>query len=412
MKTFTGWEYLLIDAANAFGKDKLTFEKRIEWATAHLQELESLAEQADSKPLFIKAVMAIRKAQKGIPTGHLVGFDAVCSGIQIMSALTGCVSGATATGLVNPDVRADAYTELTKEMQKLLGPGFNVSRADAKDALMKSFYGSRTEPIAIFGVGTPELNAFYKAAYVVAPGAWGLLQELLASWKPMALSHEWKLPDGFDAKVRVMQTVETRIEVDELDHATFTYQYKENLGSAKGLSNVANVVHSIDAYLLRCIHRRCNYDEIAVMFASDLIGVEINKRALGMGGKWANVDNKLPYYLEQYDRSGIADVVILPYLTSNGIGLLSTEHLLALQEIVKGMLSYKPFEVVTIHDEFKAHGNNLNYLRQQYINVMAQLADSELLSDILGQLHGKSGKYEKLSENLSELIKKSSYAIC
>ena len=80
MKCFTGYQYLLIDAANAFGKDKLTFEKRLEWANSVLPDMESLAEQADSKPLFIKAVMAIRKAQKGLPTGHLVGFDAVCSG--------------------------------------------------------------------------------------------------------------------------------------------------------------------------------------------------------------------------------------------------------------------------------------------------------------------------------------------
>ena len=80
MKRFTGWEYLLIDAANAFGYDKMTFEKRLEWATCYIDDLETLAKVADSKPLYIKAVMAIRKAQKGIPTGHLVAMDAVCSG--------------------------------------------------------------------------------------------------------------------------------------------------------------------------------------------------------------------------------------------------------------------------------------------------------------------------------------------
>ena len=312
MKTFTGWEYILIDAANAFGKDKLTFEKRLEWTNSVLPDMESLAEQADSKPLFVKAVMAIRKAQKGIPTGHLVAMDAVCSGVQIMSALTGCISGARATGLVDPDVRADAYSELTKEMQKILGPAFTVSRQKAKDALMKAMYGSKAEPIAIFGEGTPELNAFYKAAYTVAPGAWGLLQELLASWQPMALSHEWKLPDGFDAKVKVMQVVETRVEVDELNHSTFTYQYKENVGSKKGLSNAANVIHSIDAYVLRCIHRRCNYDLDVVQFAEELIEAELVKRNLGIDAPGNRENKELSYYVDQYRRSGIADVVILP----------------------------------------------------------------------------------------------------
>lgn len=41
-----------------------------------------------------------------------------------------------------------------------------------------------------------------------------------------------------------MQKKEARIEVDELDHATFTYYYYENEGSKTGLSNAANVVHS------------------------------------------------------------------------------------------------------------------------------------------------------------------------
>ena len=80
MQTFTGYQYLLIDIANQYGHDKMLFEDRIQWATEHLQELETLSDRAECQPLYIKAVMALRKAQKGIPTGHLVGFDAVCSG--------------------------------------------------------------------------------------------------------------------------------------------------------------------------------------------------------------------------------------------------------------------------------------------------------------------------------------------
>src|SRR5690606_23338731 len=105
MQTYTGWEYLLIDACNHYGGDKLLFEQRIEWATVNLDVLEDLTSQVKPKdrPLYIKAVMAIRKAQTGKPTGHMVGLDAICSGIQLMSVLTGCIDGARATGLVDPD---------------------------------------------------------------------------------------------------------------------------------------------------------------------------------------------------------------------------------------------------------------------------------------------------------------------
>lgn len=242
MKTFTAWHYLLIDVANAFGLDKEIFEKRIEWAEENLDQLEALTDKAETKPLYVKATMAIRKAQKGIPTGHLVGFDAVCSGVQIMSAITGCEAGAMATGLIDTGERPDAYSTTTKVMNNLLaaeGLSVNVSRKDAKVSLMTSYYGSKAQPKKIFGEDTPELKAFYQAAQIVAPGAWELLQELLASWQPYALQHAWQLPDGFEAKVKVMKQKDVRIEVDELDHAEFSYTFYENEGQERGLSNVA-----------------------------------------------------------------------------------------------------------------------------------------------------------------------------
>jgi len=411
MQTFTGYEYLLIDIANQFGLDKKLFEERIQWATEHLDELESFTTKADKPALYIKAVMALRKAQKGIPTGHRVGFDAVCSGVQVMSVLTGCIAGATATGLVDPNVRADAYSTVTNEMNKILGSTVNVSRQQAKDAVMTSMYGSKAKPKEIFGEDTPELNAFYEAVQKVAPGAWELLQDLLASWKPYALSHEWKMPDGFDAKVKVMTKVETRVEVDELDHATFTYEYYENEGQKKGLSNVANVVHSFDAYVLRCIYRRCNYDAYMVHETSKLINETLLNDGYGDKDSMIDLSGKVSYYIEQYERSGMADVVILPYLDFLNICGLSKQHLEELTEITKRMLQYAPFEVVAIHDEFTCHANNMNHLRQQYINIMAELADSNALSDVLGQLIGTTITYNKLSNNLSSYIRQSNYAL-
>jgi len=411
MKTFTGYQYLLIDIANQFGLDKKLFEERIQWATEHLDELESFTTKADKPALYIKAVMALRKAQKGIPTGHRVGFDAVCSGVQVMSVLTGCIAGATATGLVDPNVRADAYSTVTNEMNNILGSTVNVSRQQAKDAVMTSMYGSKAKPKEIFGEDTPELNAFYESVQKVAPGAWELLQDLLASWKPYALSHEWKMPDGFDAKVKVMTKVETRVEVDELDHATFTYEYYENEGQKKGLSNVANVVHSFDAYVLRCLHRRCNYDAYMVHKINKLINETLLGDIYGDKDNIIDLSGKVSYYIKQYERSGMADVVILTYLDFLNICGLSKQHLEELAEITKRMLQYAPFEVVAIHDEFTCHANNMNHLRQQYINIMAELADSNALSDVLGQLIGTTITYNKLSNNLSSYIRQSNYAL-
>lgn len=418
MQTFTGWQYLLIDVANQMGLDKMLFEARIEWAEKHLDQLESLVDQAETKPLYMKAVQAIRKAQKGIPSGHLVGFDACCSGIQVMSTITGCEAGARATGLVDPNVRADAYSTMTNTMNELLhsqGISVDVPRADAKSATMTSFYGSKAKPIEIFGEKTPELEAFYKAATIVAPGAWELLQDLLASWQPYALYHAWKLPDGYDARVRVKEKKKSRIEVDELDHATFTYVYYEFEGTKKGLSNAANVVHSIDAYVLRSIHRRCNYDKDVVLRAMGFLLDEQDARLQGFAEQQPRVQcehDKLDYYLTQYERSGMADVIILNHITSCYEAQYLSDALISkLLEIIESMLNHNPFPVISVHDEFRTHANNMNYLRQHYINIFAELADSHILSDILSQIHGCKGSFSKLSNNLGDKIRNSNYAL-
>lgn len=415
MKSYSGWEWLLIDAANNMGYDKLTFEERIQWATANLDQLEELAADAETKPLYHKAVLAIRKAQAGLPTGHLVGVDAACSGIQVMSALTGCIEGARSTGMVDPGVRADAYGRTTEVMDEILGGGLEVPRKDAKQAVMTSFYGSKKTPKEIFGEDTPELNAFYQAMLRVAPGAWELLQDLLAAWQPYALMHAWKLPDGFDARVKVMEKKEIRIEVDELDHATFTYEFYENHGAKTGISLPANLTHSVDAYILRSMHRRCNYDRHMVEKAASLISLELMERVMDAGEETVAIDyttfNKVAYYVQQYERSTMTDVVILPYLDINTVKMLDTEHLAALANIVQGMLRYQPFEIVTIHDDFKAHANNINHVRYQYKEILAEIADSNLIDDLLSQIHGVPGKFRKLSTNLGELIRNSEYAL-
>jgi len=412
MQFYSGYQYLLIDAATQYGLDKLTFEERMAWTTEHLDDLEYMSQSADTGPLYQKAVQAIRKAQQGIPTGHLVGVDGTCSGIQMMSVLTGCEAGATATGLVDPNVRADAYTTCTEVMNGILGGNLVVDRKDAKQALMTSFYGSKAEPKNLFGDETPELAAFYEAAQIIAPGAWELLQDLLASWQPYALQHAWVMPDGFDARIKVMKKVEARIEVDELDHATFSYEFYENQGSKSGLSNAANVTHSVDAYVLRSMHRRCNYDREIAEQAAAWIEIEMLERIMGAKREVSMPYGKAGYYVQQYERSTVPDVVIMPHLTPENLQKLSQQHLEHLARIINGMLQYQPFELVTIHDEFKAHPNNINWVRWQYKEILADLADSYLLDDLLSQLHGKPGMFPKLSQTLGGKIRESAYGLC
>jgi ribosome-interacting GTPase 1 len=110
-------------------------------------------------------------------------------------------------------------------------------------------------------------------------------------------------------------------------------------------------------------------------------------------------------------RSGLVDIVILPHLTRENVVLLGEVHLDKLLSIVEEMVAYKPFPVVTVHDEFKCHANNMNYLRMQYREILADIAESNLLDDLLSQLYKTQGTFPKKSPDLAHKIRKSNYAL-
>lgn len=144
-KKYLPIDYICIDLANCVGTqgsfrgDKELFEDRIKWVKDNFNYLEDFIEAAENKPQYIKALHALRETMLGNPTGHLIGLDASCSGIQLMSVMTGCIKGADATGLVSQK-RADAYTDVTTEMNSILKlkglSSIEISRNDIKRCVM------------------------------------------------------------------------------------------------------------------------------------------------------------------------------------------------------------------------------------------------------------------------------------
>ena len=242
-KQYTGIQYLAIDVANHFGLDKLEFEERIAWVKTNQEVLESLADKAEDKPLYVKSVNHFRKALKGLPTGHTIALDSCASGLQLMSVLTGCESGAYMTGLVDPNKRMDAYSLLTEYMNQLLDTGITVPRKDAKQALMTSLYGSMAKPIEIFGKGTPAYKAFYEVLKTKCKGAYTLLNILLDAWDKSKTYNHWVLPDGYNAYIPVMESITDRVKIEELNY-TMSIQTWVNKPMDFGLSIPANMVHS------------------------------------------------------------------------------------------------------------------------------------------------------------------------
>ena len=253
MEHYSALDYLCIDIANNVGKqgdflgDKDTFENRIQWVKDNINNLPDYYDKAEDKYQYIKAVMALADVLAGKPTGHTVALDAICSGISIMSAITGCLKGCKATGLVATGYRPDAYTAVTDAMNRMLskqGIQTSISRKVAKAAVMQAGYGSTRKPKETFGENTPELRAFEDACMEVAPEAFKLMGILIDAWNPNALEHSWYMPDAFSVKIKVLEQKETKIYIKELDDACVTMITKENKPVKRGVSLVANSVHS------------------------------------------------------------------------------------------------------------------------------------------------------------------------
>jgi hypothetical protein len=150
-----------------------------------------------------------------------------------------------------------------------------------------------------------------------------------------------------------------------------------------------------------------------VTVLNSAITYELLERELGVEpANFSGVDESLDYYIHLYATTGVVDIVVIPYLDENLITILPTDYLTKLNSILEMMLEQRSFPVITVHDSFAAHPNNLNVLRNHYRNVLADMAESSMLSDILSQINGRPITVNKLSVGLPATIRKSNYAIC
>lgn len=415
MKTYTAFEWICVDIANQGWNDKKLFEERIQWVKDNFNRLPYLETSKKERPLYLKAVSALYRACKGQATGHMVGLDATCSGMSIMSVVTKCYKGCLATNLIDPDKRNDAYTMVTDEAGSYLDGDLIVTRGDAKDATMTTLYGSQAKPREIFGTDTEELDAFYAGLVAVAPLAVQLLGDLRMAWQPFALEHSWICPDNFHVRIKVMQKVEgERVEVDELDGATFTYEYYVNEGTKSDLKLVANVTHSLDAYLLREMELRCNYDRKTILRARDLLIIEQNQRVQGKQEQDLHEATNLAQQLiAVWGGCEMPAARLLNHLTSTDVQYMADKHIAQMIHLATQVLERNSFEIVTVHDEFKCHANNCNWMRLTYAQIMADLARARVLEDIYEQITGLTPFYEQQMDGneLAEMILNSNYSL-
>lgn len=403
MQKFSGKQYLMIDIANSFGLDKLTWDERLDWAYDNEYRFHKLVSEAKDPAMFYAATQAWHKTRCGEATGYPISLDATSSGLQILAALTGDRRAASLCNVINTGKREDAYTNVFEIMvdrliNRLGEHAGNIKRDDVKQAVMTSLYGSVAVPKEVFGEGV-QLRVFYEVMAEVAPAAWELNEAFLSMWNADALSHDWVLPDNFHVHVKVMNQMK---EVVHFLNEPYDIFHSVNAPTEEGRSLGANTIHSIDGMIVREMTRRCDYDVDTVLRVSVALCDPIQ------GTDATTKDGKMVEILwNHYRDSGYLSARILDHLNTANVGLVDDS---VIWELIDS-LPEKPFKVMAVHDCFRVHPNYGNDLRQQYNLQLMLIARSNLLQNLLSQIVGRQLNIGKLDPNMWRDIAKTNYAL-
>jgi hypothetical protein len=214
----------------------------------------------------------------------------------------------------------------------------------------------------------------------------------MSIWQPNALAHECVFPDHGTMYKRVYESVDYKVQ-EPLLGSSFTFRTKINKGTPSGISLAADVTHGIDAYLVREINRRCNFDKATVISTLELIN------------RYKGDDLKVT------DRTKILSMVEMDIINESNIDKYTDNQLAQLKEILELSLANGSFQLVTIHDEFKCHANYVNSMRKHYNRLLWEFYHSNLLADLIFQISGKKLTVNKFDQDIADQILDANYPI-
>ena len=108
-----------------------------------------------------------------------------------------------------------------------------------------------------------------------------------------------------------------------------------------------------------------------------------------------------------YCRTGFLSARILNYLDVSNLHMVDGKTILDLLD----SLPKKAFQVLSVHDCFRCLPNYANDLRQQYRLLLAHLAKSNLLNDLIRQLTGTEVQVTKADPDLWKDILNAEYPL-
>jgi DNA-directed RNA polymerase len=303
----TGYRWFMINAANKYGHDKVSFDDRVKWVEDHKEEFiacgtdpignRDIWTQADKPFQFLAwcfeyVDMLACATPEEFVSFLPVGLDGSCNGLQHFSAMLRDSIGGSAVNLLPADLPADIYQRVADVCyNKLLGMdapaaqnwiwmlGDSMPRSLSKSPVMTLPYGS-TQQACTSSIykwlkekaerSFPENTAFSQSIFL-APILWESIGEVVIAaraamkWiqdcssiiSKAGADIEYVSPIGFPVIQRRMKYTSRQIDTQiggrlQLRLATSTTQVdgrKQRQGSSP------NLIHHVDAcHMMMCIN--------------------------------------------------------------------------------------------------------------------------------------------------------------
>jgi DNA-directed RNA polymerase len=295
-----GSYWLAIHLANCYGKNKVSFEKRVRWVHEHEREIIAFADnplhrfwhEADKPWMFLAACLEWKGYREQGPgfLSHLpVSMDGTCNGYQHLSAMGLDAIGGSATNLVPGYQPEDMYQEVadhviirimidaqysTDDREAALELLGKIVRSTVKHATMTTPYGvtrgtiyrQLLEQEPVKSCKDPKKCARYLARVLeecipeVAVEAGNImkwLRQLATALAKMNRGMAWTTPAGFPVLHEIREA--KAIRVATADHSFVLHEQDERRKidvrkQADGI--VAHLVHSFDAaHMMLTVYR-------------------------------------------------------------------------------------------------------------------------------------------------------------
>ena len=274
--------------------------------------------------------------------------DVTSSGLQIYAALAGCRETAGRCNLISTGLCEDSYTHAIDRMNEILPPAERVTnRKNFKKAMVAAIYGSKKAPRDF--LSTAQYEVFPRVMVELFPGIERLRKLITGCWNSGAKSHKYTMLDD------VVCDHPVRIDVD----------YTITL------------------------------DQLPVFLPTPPKGEEESRDYAN------NPERRLVYYYRCKQN--------LPSQRSTPLApriIHSIDAYIARQVVLRA-----DFDVIHVHDRFFTLPDNIPKVQQLYREILAEIAQSNLLSDILSEITGRYVEVKKDSADLHVDILASVYAV-